>query len=154
MPSLGRCAPSTTRSSVRCGTISADGTFDVGGWMQTTAGWSQRRFIEGLRGFDDPSRLDHYLNSFTTVRNRGNNVGGAYSFNYDLLRDRYLQQRFLVYYNAQCCGVSIEIQTFNFEGLGTRARVPRDRRFNLSFTLAGLGTFANVFGAFGAGEGQ
>ena len=135
-------------------TISADGTFDIGGWMQTTAGWSQRRFVEGLRGFDNPSRLDHYLNSFTTVRNRSNNVGGAYSFNYDLLRDRYLQQRFLVYYNAQCCGVSVELQTFNFEGLGTRARVPRDRRFNLSFTLAGLGTFANVFGAFGAGEGQ
>jgi hypothetical protein len=33
--------------------------------------------------------------------------------------------------------------------------VPRDRRFNVSFTLAGLGTFANVFGAFGgAGERQ
>jgi hypothetical protein len=80
-------------------------------------------------------------------------VGGAYQFNYDLLRDRYLQQRLLVYYNAQCCGVSFEYQTFSFAGLGSRAPVPEDRRFNLTFTLAGLGTFANVLGAFGAGQG-
>ncbi len=132
-------------------TISADGTYDFSGLIRTTGGWSQRRFIEGLRGFDDPDRLDHYLNSFTTVRNRSNTLGGAYQFNYDLLRDRFLQQRVLVYYNAQCCGVSFEYQTFDFSGLGRRAPIPQDRRFNLSFTLAGLGTFANVFGAFGAG---
>ena len=135
-------------------TISAEGTVGVGGWIQTTAGWSQRRFIEGLRGFNRPDRLDHYLNSFTSMRTASNHLGGAYSFHYDVQRGRYLQQRFVAYYNAQCCGVSVEFQTFNFEGLGSRARVPRDRRFNLSFTLAGLGTFANVFGAFGEGQDQ
>ena len=134
-------------------TISADGRVDVGGWMQTTAGWSQRRFIEGLSGFDNPNRLDHYLNMFTSVKTQSNELGGAYSFHYDLLRDRYLQQRLVVYYNAQCCGISAEFQSFNFEGLGRRAPVPIDRRFNLSFTLAGLGTFANVFGALGGTEG-
>ena len=134
-------------------TISADGTMELGGWIATTAGWSQRRFIEGLPGFDDPDRLDHYLNMRTSIKTRSNELGGAYSFNYDLLRDRYLQQRLVVYYNAQCCGVSFEFQSFNFEGLGSRAPVPNDRRFNVSFTLAGLGTFANVFGAFG-GQGE
>ena len=132
-------------------TIGADGTYDFRGLVQTTAGWSQRRFIEGLQGFDDPDRLDHYLNALARVQNRSNTLGGAYQFHYDLLRDRLLQQRVLVYYNAQCCGVSVEYQSFDFSGLGSRAPVPRDRRFNLSFTLAGLGTFANVFGAFGAG---
>ena len=135
-------------------TIGADGTYDFKGLVQTTAGWSQRRFIEGLQGFDDPDRLDHYLNALARVQNRGNTLGGAYQFHYDLLRDRLLQQRVLVYYNAQCCGVSVEYQTFDLSGLGTRAPVPQDRRFNLSFTLAGLGTFANVFGAFGAGGGR
>jgi hypothetical protein len=130
-------------------TISADGTIDVGGWIQTTAGWSQRRFIKGLPGFDNPKKLDHYLNVFTSMRNPNNSLGGSYSINYDLLRDQYLQQRLLVYYNAQCCGVSFELQLFNFEGLGVRAPITSDRRINLSFTLAGLGTFANVFGAFG-----
>jgi len=119
--------------------------------VQTTAGWSQRRFIEGLQGFDNPGQLDHYLNARTRVQNRDNTVGGGYQFHYDLLRNRLLQQRVLVYYNAQCCGVSVEYQTFDFSGLGSRAFVQQDRRFNLSFTLAGLGTFANVFGAFGAG---
>ena len=76
----------------------------------------------------------------------------ACGFNYDILRSRYLQQRVLVYYNAQCCGFAAEYQSFNFEGLGLRSPVSADRRFNISFTLAGLGTFANLFGAFGEGD--
>ena len=135
-------------------TFSAEGTYEHGGWIATSWGWSQRRFIEQLPGFNDPDFLDHYINSSTSVRNRSNSLGGAYRFNYDILRDSFLQQRVLVYYNAQCCGVSVEYQTFNFGGLVGRARVPfaQDKRFNLSFTLAGLGTFANVFGAFGSGS--
>ena len=135
-------------------TIGAEGSVEIGGWLQTTAGWSQRRFIEGLSGFNRRDRLDHYLTSFTSMRTRSNEFGGAYTFHYDLLQERYLTQRVLVYYNAQCCGISAEFQTYNFEGLGSRARVPQDRRFNFTFTLAGLGTFANVFGAFGMGQGQ
>ena len=132
-------------------TIGAEGSYDFLELVRTTAGWSQRRFIKELPGFNDPDRLDHYVNVSTRVHNRSDTLGGAYQFNYDMLRDRYLQQRVLVYYNAQCCGVSAEYQTFNFAGLGVRAPIPQDRRFNLSFTLAGLGTFANIFGAFGAG---
>ena len=134
--------------------IATDASIDVGGWFHQTAGWSQRRFIEGLSGFDNPDTLDHYLNSFTNVRTRSNRVGGVYQFNYDIQRRRHLQQRVLAYYNAQCCGVSIEYQSFNLEGLGVRTRVDRDRRFNLSFTLAGLGTFSNMLGAFGVGTGD
>ena len=135
-------------------TISAEGSFGFRGWVHTEAGWSQRRFVAGLSGFDDPGRLDHYLNMTTSFRTPSNNVGAAYSFHYDVLRGRYLQQRALVYYNAQCCGVSGEYEVFNFQGLGSRARVPQDRRFHLSFALAGLGTFANVLGAFGLGQGS
>ena len=134
-------------------TISAQGLFAFRGWVHTEAGWSQRRFVPGLSGFDNPDRLDHYLNMSTSMRTPSNNIGAAYSFHYDVLRSRYLQQRLLVYYNAQCCGVSGEYEVFNFQGLGSRARIPQDRRFHLSFTLAGLGTFANVLGAFGLGQG-
>ena len=134
-------------------TISAEGSFGFRGWAHAEGGWSQRRFVEGLSGFDDPDRLDHYLNLSTSFRTPSNNVGVAYSFHYDVMRKRYLQQRALVYYNAQCCGVSAEYEVFNFQGLRSRARVPQDRRFHLSFTLAGLGTFANVLGAFGLGQG-
>jgi len=135
-------------------TIAAEGSYEFRGWLETRNGWSQRRFIDGLPGFNDPSRLDHYLNSYTAVRTQDNKFGGLYSFNYDVLRGRHLLQQLRVYYNAQCCGISVEYQVFNFEGLGIRAPIPRDRRFNVSFTLAGLGTFANVFGAFGGGGGS
>ena len=57
------------------------------------------------------------------------------------------------FYNAQCCGVAFEFQTFNFSGYyyypGYRPPVTVDRRFAISFTLAGLGTFSNFFGALG-----
>ena len=136
--------------------ISASGTLAVGDWIQTTGGWSQRRYIEGLTGFDNPTQLNHYLNSSTIVRSRGNRVGGIYNFNYDVLKDRFMQQRFMAYYNAQCCGVSVEYQTFNFVGLGSRlgrrARMPVDKRFNIAFTLAGIGSFSNFFGAFFGSE--
>ena len=137
-------------------TISADADIEVGGWLNQTAGWSQRRFVEGLSGFDNPDNLDHYLNSFTNLRTRSNRLGGVYQFNYDIQRGRFLQQRVLVYYNAQCCGINFEYQSFNLEGLflADRYGVSQDRRINLSFTLAGLSTFSNMLGAFGVGTGS
>ncbi len=134
-------------------TISAEGSVDLSGLGALSAGWSQRRFVKGLRGFNDPRQLDHYLNMRANFNTRNNTVGGVYSFHYDVRQGRYLQQRILAYYNAQCCGISAEFQTFNFQGMGRRARVPQDKRFNLSFTLAGLGGFSNVLGAFGIGQG-
>jgi hypothetical protein len=32
--------------------------------------------------------------------------------------------------------------------------IAQDRRFNISFTLAGIGTFSNLFGAFGGQQGR
>ena len=32
--------------------------------------------------------------------------------------------------------------------------VTKDRRFNISFTLAGIGTFSNLFGAFGGQQSR
>ena len=34
------------------------------------------------------------------------------------------------------------------------AGVPQDRRFNISFTRAGIGTFSDIFGAFGGQQGK
>ena len=132
-------------------TISAEGSYELGGWIATSGGWSQRRFIEGLSGFNRPSRLDNYINSSTSFRTPDNKFGGLYDFNYDIRRGRFLAQMIRLYYNAQCCGFRIDYQVFNFEGLGTRALIDQDRRFTLSFTLAGLGTFTNNFGGAGGG---
>ena len=56
------------------------------------------------------------------------------------------------FYNAQCCGVSFEYQAFNYPANDGHFFVPKDRRFNMSFTLAGVGSFSNFFGAFGGGS--
>ena len=135
-------------------TIAANGTYAAGEWLHVSGGWSQRRFIPELPGFDDPNRADQYVNGLANLRSARNRVGGTYSFNYDLLRDRFLQQRWVAYYNAQCCGVGFEYQTFNLLGSFFAPGLAQDRRFNLSFTLGGIGTFSNLFGAFGGQQGR
>ena len=136
-------------------TMTADGTVTFSDWLHATAGWSQRRFIEGLPGFNDPARLDHYLNAATNWKLWDHRIVGRYNFNYDILRKRFLQQRFTAGYNAQCCGFALEYQQYNLSGISS-SPVPEDHRFNFTITLAGIGTFANIFGAFGGpgGTGQ
>jgi LPS-assembly protein len=135
-------------------TISASGSYIRGDWLQASAGWSQRRFVQSLPGFNDPNRADQYVNAAANLRGFRNRIGGTYTFNYDLLNDRFLQQRWMAYYNAQCCGIGFEYQTYNLQGSLVAIGVPQDRRFNISFTLAGVGTFSNLFGAFGGQQGR
>ena len=137
-------------------TIRADADVAVSDWLLQRTGWSQRRFIEGLSGFDNPDYLDHTLNSFTNYRAPGNKWGSVYQFNYDVQLARMVQQRLRFYYNAQCCGIAIEYQTYNLENLGFRLRhqEPQDRSVYFAVTLAGLGTFSTPRGAFGPGTGM
>lgn len=130
-------------------TIAANGTYSNNRWLDLQAGWSQRRYIPDLPGFDNPDRADQYINLTANLRGFRNRIGGTYAFNYDLLRDQFLQQRWIAYYNAQCCGIGFEYQTFNYQGSLVGRGLAEDRRFNISFTLAGIGTFSNLFGAFG-----
>jgi LPS-assembly protein len=129
--------------------IAANANFSSGSWLNGSAGWSQRRVIPGLPGFDDPNLADQYINSTVNIRSPRNRYGGNYSFNYDVKNDRFLNQRWVAYFNSQCCGVGFEYQTYNLQGSFVQTDVNKDRRFNISFTLAGIGTFSNLFGAFG-----
>jgi hypothetical protein len=60
-----------------------------------------------------------------------------------------IQQRSTGFYNAQCCGIAVEFQRFNYGNSGYYYVIPNDRRFTISFTLAGIGTFASPMGMFG-----
>ncbi len=137
-------------------TIRADADIAFSDRLFQRAGWSQRRFIEGLSGFDNKDFLDHTLNSFTNFRARDNKWGSVYQFNYDVQLGRMVQQRMRFYYNAQCCGIAIEYQTYNLANLGFRLRhqEPQDRSLYFAVTLAGLGTFSTPRGAFGPGTGM
>jgi LPS-assembly protein len=132
-------------------TLAFNGTW-TSRWVQTTGGWSQRRFIPELPQFNNPATADNYMNATTTVKSPSNGLGGTYAFNYDLRRDVFLQQRFITYYNSQCCGIAVEYQKFNYGTIFQSIGVTQDRRFNISFTLAGIGTFSNLLGAFGGGQ--
>ena len=140
----------TRTNSLR--TISANGGV-VAGWAFVNAGWSVSRSTPQLVD-EKPSTLSHYLNSSTVIRKPGNAFGGSYSFNIDVQTKNFVNQSIIAHYNTQCCGIALEYQRFNY---GTRANdvgVPRDRRFNLAFTLAGIGTFSDLFGAFGGQQGR
>jgi LPS-assembly protein len=131
-------------------TLAANGGMSHG-WVIENAGWSVNRFIPG---FNTQAAATHYLNSATVVRKPGNAFAGTYQFNFDVKNKSFLNQRIIAHYNSQCCGIAVEYQKFNF---GTRAGavgVPKDHRFNLSFTLAGIGTFSDLFGAFGGQQGR
>ncbi len=114
--------------------------------VQASGGWSHRRF--------DANNATSFIQSSTTVSTSTNTLGGTFSFNYDIQRSSLLQHRWTGFYNAQCCGVVVEYQEYNFAGGDPRFLVPKDRRFNLSFSLAGVGSFSNLFGAFGGMGGR
>jgi hypothetical protein len=127
-------------------TISASGGYNWTQRVQTTVSWSHKFFIEELSGFNDPALLDHYLNIDARTRTIDNRLGANYSVNFDVLRSTITQQRISAFYNAQCCGIALEYQTFNFPSV---YRLADDHRFFMSFTLAGLGNFSPFNGALG-----
>ena len=124
-------------------TIAASGSFR-GRFIDGVASWSQRRIIPELPSFS-AGNSSHYLRSTTSVHTGRNDLGGTFSLDYDVKNERFLQRRITAYYNAQCCGVAVEYQSFNLQG--STAGIPQDRRFNISFTLAGIGAVPNFFGA-------
>ena len=124
-------------------TMRAAGALE-GEHVQISAQWSKYFQIEGLPGFDRPG--DHYLGGTTTLRSSGNRLGGSYFFNIDVANRGFVQQRVVAYYNSQCCGVSFDWQTISTP---LYRRAPSDRRFGISFTLAGIGSFSNPLGSFG-----
>jgi LPS-assembly protein len=139
-------------------TISAQGTYSWTTRLQLSGGWTKRGFIAEIPEFNDcrvpptdgttcfPAQLDHAINLSSTMHTKDNRVGSIYSFNYDVLHHAIVQQRISAFYNAQCCGLAVEYQTYNY-GAGSTSPIPADHRFFLSFTLAGLGNFSPFNGA-------
>ncbi len=89
----------------------------------------------------------------TVIRSGGRLTAGAMRANYSITRDMArgynVQQSIGWAYNAQCCGVAVDYQAFNYPELSSLFPVSADRRIHFSVMLAGLGTFQNFFGAFG-----
>ena len=112
-----------------------------------TGGWSRRAFAS-TTATGAVIEADNQLNAQSDFQLKKSRFGGSVSFHYDVGRSTLINQRYVGFYNAQCCGVQFEYQTFNYPN-NPSYLLPRDRRFNMSFTLAGVGSFSNFFGAFG-----
>jgi hypothetical protein len=74
---------------------------------------------------------------------------GTYNISWDIARSYVVSQGVVMSYLAQCCGLTMEFQKWNYASVGSNLAIPTDMRFNFGFILAGLGTFSNFFGAFG-----
>jgi LPS-assembly protein len=122
-------------------TIGASGTSNYRA-AQVNVGWTRTNYTNQL-----PQSA---LNASSTFNFNGGRTGGTYALDWDITRGYLIQQRWIGFYNAQCCGITFEYQQFKFAQ--TIAGVPQDRRFNIGFSLAGIGTFSNFFGAFGGGR--
>jgi LPS-assembly protein len=92
------------------------------------------------------SKPNSYFSSSTSLHTPNGHFTGTYALSWDLTHSTIVTQNVLATYMAQCCGLQMEFQNFH---LVSSAPIPSDRRFNVSFVLAGLGTFSNFFGAFG-----
>lgn len=125
--------------------LATDAQVALGDRLHLTGGFSQRL----TSTIATVPQHDNFVNGTATFKSEANRVGGTYTFNYDIGRATLLNSRIMGYYNAQCCGFAVEYQTYNFGQTGVLAGLPTDHRFNFTFTLAGLGTFSNIFGAFG-----
>jgi len=108
--------------------------------VEATAGWSKQNYAGGVSS--------NYLQQRTQLRLAEGKYGGTVEFNYDFARSLLVNHRYIAFYNAQCCGISFEYLAYNY-GPGARLPIAQNRRFNMSFTLAGVGSFSNFFGAFG-----
>jgi hypothetical protein len=120
--------------------------------VDVTTGWSRQAFAT-TTATGAVTQANNYIQGSADMRFWQKQVGGMVTFNYDIARSTLINQRYVGYYNTQCCGVQFEFQSFNYPNT-SQFLLPHDRRFNMSFTLAGVGSFSNFFGAFGGGSGR
>jgi len=116
--------------------------------LQLDGSWSKRRYLPNVPGFNNPASASHYLGANATVRLLDGRLGATYGFQYNLQQNGFLQQRIAGYYASQCCGISVDYQMMNISQFRLEG-VPRDRRLAITFSLAGIGSFATPLGAFG-----
>jgi hypothetical protein len=121
--------------------LTTGGTTQIAG-SSTTVSYSRQRRNRLAR----PESSLSWSTSVTMLQNRAR---GLYGLTWDIGRNGVLNQNIGFSYLAQCCGVQAEFQKFKFPQSVAGFPIPSDRRFNVSFILAGLGTFSNFLGAFG-----
>jgi LPS-assembly protein len=126
-----------------------NGTFRTA-QVNATGGWSRQAFPTTNTSGVVVANASNFVQTATDFKIKQSRFGGSVEFRYDVSKKTLYSQRYVGFYNAQCCGVQFEYQAVNYSTqVANQFLLPRDRRFNMSFTLAGVGSFSNFFGAFG-----
>ena len=112
------------------------------GQTSGSVSYSRRSLVKG-----EPA--DDYLSASTSLGFFNGAATGTYSLSWDIGRSTIVSQNVMASYMAQCCGLQLEFQNFNYPEFESSFPIPSDRRINFTFVLAGLGTFSNFFGTFG-----
>ena len=118
----------------------------AGGTLNTAATSANVNYSHRRIGASETA--DDYISAATTLRWLDGRANGTYALSWDIARAYVVSQSIVGSYLAQCCGLQIEFQKFNYP-VATGIPIAADTRFNFGFILAGLGTFSNFFGAFG-----
>jgi hypothetical protein len=112
--------------------------------LQLIAGWSKTNYYSSAQGFVDIPPVNALYGSTTVSPLRGR-MTATYGFNYDVVHQKFLQQRMIVSYRAQCCGIAFDYQAYST----VSSTIPIDHRYAITFTLAGIGSFSPPLGGFG-----
>jgi LPS-assembly protein len=120
-------------------------TITLGGSVNAAANSTS---VSYSRVIYSPAYRTNSLTLSNSMRFLDDRATGTYSLSWDLARSYIVSQSLTAAYLAQCCGVQVEYQQFNYPDIASFP-VSADRRLNFGFVLAGLGTFSNFFGAFG-----
>jgi LPS-assembly protein len=140
----------TTSASMRIEQdVSGDGLQSLSATGNVYFGTHSANASLSRRRLDKNATADTYLNTGASTSFAGGRMSATYSLSWDIERNYIQSQAMSATYFAQCCGFGVEFQNYNYAQFSSSIPVPSDRRINFSFTLAGLGTFSNFFGAFG-----
>ena len=123
-------------------------SFSTGGAYNTVRGGANLTFSRTRPS--STSDVSSFLTGSSSLRLREGRITNQYVISWDVARGYIVNQRIATTYMAQCCGIQLEFQKFNYQS-SSSLTLPSDRRFNISIVLAGLGSISNFFGAFGGG---
>jgi LPS-assembly protein len=120
----------------------------IGGTVNAAAVSAGTNFSHNRFNAENPST---FVQGSTSMRWLDGRATGTYNINWDITRSYIVSQGAMLSYLAQCCGLTLEFQKYNYGSLGANLANPSDVRFNFGVTLAGLGDlpFSNFFGGFG-----
>jgi hypothetical protein len=79
--------------------------------VNITGGWTRQAYATRTQT-GSVTNASNLLRTSADFRIKQSRIGGVVTFDYDVTKSTLVNQRYVGFYNAQCCGVSFEFQSF------------------------------------------